>query len=277
MDFIELTIRDFKSVVKRSDIKSPVWFAIEHNLLLHPDFFDITGDELKAYLWILGTAAHLNMPTIRAYPALCCQQINIKKKDFLSSVEKLKGKRWDVGNANESVRICPGNSYTGTATVQYSTVQDSTQHDSTVQGLTKDSHPLIDLWNSNCGKLSVVKKCGDSRLKKVAKLWAEHTVEELTSAIQILAASDFCNGKNDRAWVADFDFFLKPETPSKALEGKYDNRTPKPKLEQIYKNPENVKWALSREGETDEYGRSNQEILASSQRVISGNSEKLDP
>jgi hypothetical protein len=36
--------------------------------------------------------------------------------------------------------------------------------------------------------------------------------------------SDFLCGKNDRGWRADFDFFIKPETHIKIMEGKYDNR-----------------------------------------------------
>lgn len=39
------------------------------------------------------------------------------------------------------------------------------------------------------------------------------------------AKSDFCNGKNDRNWKADPDWFLRPDTLPKILEGKYDNKT----------------------------------------------------
>lgn len=41
--------------------------------------------------------------------------------------------------------------------------------------------------------------------------------------------SPFCNGDNDRGWVADVDWFLRPDTVQKILEGKYDKR--KKKLE----------------------------------------------
>jgi len=46
--------------------------------------------------------------------------------------------------------------------------------------------------------------------------WAE--------AITRLAASRFASGENDRNWVADFDFLLKPDSITKIEEGKYDNR-----------------------------------------------------
>ena len=39
-----------------------------------------------------------------------------------------------------------------------------------------------------------------------------------------IVLSDFCNGKNDRGWKANFDFLLRPNTHIKAMEGAYDNR-----------------------------------------------------
>lgn len=43
--------------------------------------------------------------------------------------------------------------------------------------------------------------------------------------IRRVVASDFCNGKNDRGWVATFDWLVSSDdVPVKVLEGKYDNR-----------------------------------------------------
>jgi hypothetical protein len=38
------------------------------------------------------------------------------------------------------------------------------------------------------------------------------------------SGSAFLRGANDRGWMIDFEFFLKPDTVAKILEGKYDNR-----------------------------------------------------
>jgi hypothetical protein len=38
--------------------------------------------------------------------------------------------------------------------------------------------------------------------------------------------SEFLRGGGDRGWIADVDWFLRPETVTKILEGKYDNRSP---------------------------------------------------
>lgn len=42
--------------------------------------------------------------------------------------------------------------------------------------------------------------------------------------IDKICASNFCRGQNDRKWVASPDWLLQPETATKVLEGKYDNR-----------------------------------------------------
>ena len=39
--------------------------------------------------------------------------------------------------------------------------------------------------------------------------------------IEHVVASDFCKGQNDRGWVADVDFLLRPDTHLKVMEGKY--------------------------------------------------------
>ena len=56
------------------------------------------------------------------------------------------------------------------------------------------------------------------RLREVPDLtrWA--------AAIRRAAASPFCRGDNDRAWLADIDFLLRPDTLAKIEEGKYDPR-----------------------------------------------------
>jgi hypothetical protein len=134
MDFIEVKIKHFSKYIKRGDIKTPNWFAVDHNILLHPDFFDVTGDEVKAYLWIVGTAAHLNSEQIRVYPDVCASQIRISKDSVQSCIEKLTEKRWDV---TDTSRVCTGNSK-----APCTTVHDSTVHDSEVQDTSRAHAPV---------------------------------------------------------------------------------------------------------------------------------------
>lgn len=88
--------------------------------------------------------------------------------------------------------------------------------------------PLARLWNEHRGKLPKVlrpDKLSTSRQRAAAARWRENPNEDYwRTVITRLAASDFCNGRNDRSWVADFGFLLRPETHEKVMEGKYDNR-----------------------------------------------------
>lgn len=54
-------------------------------------------------------------------------------------------------------------------------------------------------------------------------------------AIRRIAASRFCRGDNNRHWVADFEFLIRPGTLTKIEEGKYDDRDkPLSKSKQIH-------------------------------------------
>lgn len=88
-------------------------------------------------------------------------------------------------------------------------------------------HKLILLWNELCGELPKVKTSNKTRERKIKTVWPCLDESEWVQVIKKLAASDFCNGNNDRAWKADFDFLLKPETYSRTQEGRYDNKTKK--------------------------------------------------
>jgi hypothetical protein len=83
---------------------------------------------------------------------------------------------------------------------------------------------LISIWNDHCGELQKVRKSNPTRDRKIKALFNKLSELEWIEVIKKLAASNFCNGKNDRGWKADFDFLLKPETYSRTLEGRYDNR-----------------------------------------------------
>ena len=41
-------------------------------------------------------------------------------------------------------------------------------------------------------------------------------------ALETISKSPFCKGENDWGWVANFDFFLRPDTVTKTREGAYD-------------------------------------------------------
>lgn len=219
MDFVEISVRKFETLIKRKEIKSPQWFAMPNEILSHPDFFDVTGDEFKVFTWIMGIAAKLNTATIRVYPELCAHQARVSKKTVELTISKLNGKRWDDTRTIHARDV--------NVSLQDSTGQDRGVQDSTGHTL-GSSNRLIELWNKHCLKLPKVEVESADRVKKSKALLKKYGEENLIDAIARVAASDFCNGLGTQGWVFDFDFFLRPATYPKIVEGKYDNRKAKP-------------------------------------------------
>lgn len=53
----------------------------------------------------------------------------------------------------------------------------------------------------------------------------ENGKEALKTVADKSASSDFLNGKNDRGWLATFDWLMRPNNFVKVLEGNFDNKT----------------------------------------------------
>lgn len=101
------------------------------------------------------------------------------------------------------------------------------------------------LWNLHCGKLPKVEATNSKRNKASKLRLNEHGAEKWVQAIQRASASDFCNGLNDKSWVATFDWILQPDVYFKITEGKYDNRKRTPQAKDLVKSADNLKWATT--------------------------------
>ena len=80
---------------------------------------------------------------------------------------------------------------------------------------------FIEKWNSlGLNKLINIK---NKRLKSLKARVKEYGVDKVLLAIDNIKQSDFLQGNNERGWVVDFDWFLKPNNFIKVLENKYKN------------------------------------------------------
>lgn len=70
---------------------------------------------------------------------------------------------------------------------------------------------------SRCVKLT------DKRRKAITARVRQFGAGMVFKAIKDAAASDFCNGANNRNWTADFDFVFNQNKMANILEGKYSN------------------------------------------------------
>lgn len=93
----------------------------------------------------------------------------------------------------------------------------------TKENKTKEKE-VVELYHAICTGLSKIRILTDQRKTTIKARLKEHDIDTIKLVLEKVAASDFCNGKNDRNWYADFDWIFKPSNFVKILEDKYINR-----------------------------------------------------
>jgi hypothetical protein len=83
-----------------------------------------------------------------------------------------------------------------------------------------------DAWNDvTSSPLPACQAMTPKRRRHIAARLAERSLDEWRAVFGKIQASAFCCGKNDRTWVATFDWVIgSADVAVKVLEGKYDDR-----------------------------------------------------
>lgn len=93
----------------------------------------------------------------------------------------------------------------------------------------KDRFPykeITDLYNQICTELPACVKLSESRKKAIrARLSSGYTVEDFKTLFQKTKDSSFLAGRNNRNWIAGFDWLIKDGNMAKVLEGTFDDRS----------------------------------------------------
>ena len=86
---------------------------------------------------------------------------------------------------------------------------------------------IVDEWNNLPGVCRVRPPISDSRRRAMgARLLMRGWVEALPDAFEAIRGSPFCQGENERNWRATIDWFLRPDTVTKLIEGQYAGKQP---------------------------------------------------
>ncbi len=83
---------------------------------------------------------------------------------------------------------------------------------------------LVDQWNAIPGIVRCLKVTESRKRAYHTRAADPDWLANVPAALAKLAASTFCRGENDRGWRADIEWFLRPDTLVKLLEGKYDGK-----------------------------------------------------
>jgi len=73
-------------------------------------------------------------------------------------------------------------------------------------------------------RIPCIKSVANMRLEMLQARIAEHGIDAVYEAITNAAASSFLNGRNDRGFIATFDWIVRPNNFPKVLEGNYSDR-----------------------------------------------------
>lgn len=89
---------------------------------------------------------------------------------------------------------------------------------------------IKDAYNTMCPSLPSIKSLSEARKKAIKARLNSYTVEDIHEVFRKAEESDFLKGKNDRNWTANFDWIMKDANMAKILDGNYDNRTGRTKV-----------------------------------------------
>ena len=81
-----------------------------------------------------------------------------------------------------------------------------------------------ELYNDRCNKLPKARQLSEKRKKAIRAILKKYSLDEIIQVFDKANASDFLTGKNDRGWVADFDFIFREDKFLSILEGKYNGK-----------------------------------------------------
>ena len=93
-----------------------------------------------------------------------------------------------------------------------------------------DATRFVEFFNAEMERAKAliprIQSVSEKRKTMVLARIREYGKESLVTVVQKAAASNFLNGRNQRAFIASFDWLIKPTNYPKVLEGNYDNVTP---------------------------------------------------
>ena len=90
-----------------------------------------------------------------------------------------------------------------------------------------DLTEVLQTYHELCIALPRVRALTKKRERAIALRLGKYGIDGFRELFKKASESDFLCGKNDRRWVANFDWLLNENNMLKVLEGDYDNRSKK--------------------------------------------------
>ena len=78
---------------------------------------------------------------------------------------------------------------------------------------------FLEAWKES--EFPQIRKLTNKRRAALIQRIQDYGIDDCVKAVKIAGETPFMTGKNDRGWKADIEFFLRPDSIAKILEGKY--------------------------------------------------------
>lgn len=224
-----IEIINWKKFNPRTDVKHSTWFRLQHTLAFDPEWSHFNGEEKWVWVFLMSTASLKNRAHVEMSDEIIAATAKVSIENVRSAIQKLTEKGCIKMRNVRGTRSLRGRSPTDGRTDE---TDGRNETDSTAprSGATQ----LVEIWNAHCGKLPKVRGAKGKRGKAAEARWLDHPEAEYWIAVvQRMAKSKFCRGELNQpgpheSWKADFDFFIRPDTADKVLEGKYDDNRGSP-------------------------------------------------
>lgn len=179
------------------------------------------------------TSIVLNQATNVAF-AVMCSQIDADAKQYADKCAKNRiniSKRWQHNNTTEYNGIQSYTKHTDTDTdtdthTHTDNIKDIVppQAERTPRSNTIDYESFKDTYNKLCSRLPKINVLSDNRKKAIKAFLKQLEFSDFENACKKANESGFLTGKNDRGWMASFDFIIKTDKALNIIEGKYDGK-----------------------------------------------------
>lgn len=217
-------ITNWASYNPRADRGGFAWFRMDNQFYLHMrQRKGASADATVLLAFLLAECSVANGKPFKFRPEYAAELLGRTEKRIREALEELESMGDCVLKPLEAAT-----SLTDGRTDETDRTDETERDGRTHVVSSSDSGVLLEIWKEHRGGLPDVREFSDRRRTNAARRWKEKPDKDFwVSVVQRLAASPFCNGGGSTGWRADFDFLLQPETATKVLEGKYDERKPK--------------------------------------------------
>lgn len=219
-DLIEVTICNWDELYKpRKDVKSMHWFKMYTNFYRDPKWYHLTNDHRMVWVALLTIAADLMSKTITISPEMISTQLGMTPKAVREAIQAIA----------EDIQCITQCGQTLTSICIDKRREDKRRKEKRREDISRpEGLPIVaELWNKHSNaKLPKVRSMsrGSKRYRACVTRWAEHPDEQYwIDAIKKIDAIPGLLGENERGWMADIEFFTRPDMASQLLEGKYSN------------------------------------------------------